>query len=219
MTRNLLLQRQRSSVVRAGVSPAPTGHAHRPDRLREDTTGRAHGPAAATACRHDQLPRRSDQFGSRRALHGHRWRRGVDRRAADQGRQGRSHLLSGRGGGGTPRFARHPAFADRSPSRSLSGPRRRGRRRTRSLHARVFLQPRVPQFVEGTQAVVPSTLRDAADALPSARAGGRGDRRRGRHRTGRRPNDSCSAQPRSGPQTKRSTSNPRPPVCWSPQRS
>ncbi len=71
--RNLLLQRQRSSVVRAGVPPAPAGDAHRPDRLREDTTGRAHGPAAAPSRRDHQLPRRSDQLRSRRAIHGDRW--------------------------------------------------------------------------------------------------------------------------------------------------
>src|ERR1700730_15423849 len=54
--RYLLLERQRSPVVRAGVSPTSTRDAHRPDGVRQDTLGRAHGSAAGTAGGHHQLP-------------------------------------------------------------------------------------------------------------------------------------------------------------------
>ena len=59
--------------------------------------------------------------------------------------------------------------------------------RTGELHARVLVQPRLPQLAEGTQAVVPAAVRHASDALSAAGPRGRGDRRRGGHRPAGRP--------------------------------
>ena len=140
------------------------------------------GAAAATARGHHQLPRRPHQLRSRRPLHGDRRRRGVDRRAAHQSGQGRRDLLPGRGRGGTPRLAGHPALAHRPPPRSVSGPGRRGGRSAGDVHARVLVQPRLPQLAQGAQAVLPSAVRHAADEVSAARPRGRGDRRRSRHR-------------------------------------
>ncbi len=87
------------------------------------------------------------------------------------------------------------------------------------VHARVLLQPGLPQFAQGAQTVLPPAVRHAADEVPAARSRGRGDRRRGRHRRWRRHSGLSHAPPPSGPPTTPSTSSRRPPGSWSPRRS
>ena len=81
------------------------------------------------------------------------------------------------------------------------------------VHAGVLVQPGLPQLTQGAQTVVPPAVRHAADELPAARPRGRGDRRRSRHRADDRDSGSCSAPSRSAPPTRPSTSSRRPPGC------
>ena len=62
------------------------------------------------------------------------------------------------------------------------------------VHARVLVQPGLPQLTQGTQAVLPAAVRHAPDAVSAARPRGRGDRRRGGHRACRPPSGLCSAR-------------------------
>jgi len=69
--------------------------------------------------------------------------------------------------------ARHDSLAilhslTESPPRTLFGPGRRGRQRSRILHAGLFVQPRLPQFAQGAQAFVPSAVRHPSDEVSAA---------------------------------------------------
>ena len=87
------------------------------------------------------------------------------------------------------------------------------------VHARVLVQPRLPQLAQGAQTVVPAAVRHAPDEVSAARPRGRGGRRRDGRRRCRRRSGSCSARSPSAPPTTRSTSSRRPPGCWSPPHS
>ena len=50
------------------------------------------------------------------------------------------------------------------------------------IHARVLVQPRLPQLAEGAQAVLPPALRHASDEISATRPRGRGDRGRSGYR-------------------------------------
>ena len=158
-----------------------------PDRLRQDPPRRAHRRAARPARRDHQLPRRPHQLRSRRP---------VPRRPAATS-SGRTDPSPERSATGAICYldevveARHDSLAI---LHSLTDHRRTlyldrtgeavvapGR-----LHARVLVQPGVPQHAQGPEAVVPAAVRDARAGLPAARPRGRGARRRDRHRPRRR---------------------------------
>ena len=132
--------------------------------------------------RHHQLPRRPHQLRPRRPLHGDRRRRGVDRRAAHPGGQGRRDLLPRRGRGGTPRLAGHPALADRPPPRPVPGPRRRGRRGAGDFMLVCSYNPAYRSSLKELKPSFRQRFVTLADEVPAARPRGRGDRRRSRHR-------------------------------------
>ena len=87
------------------------------------------------------------------------------------------------------------------------------------LHARLFVQPCLPQLTERAQTVVPPTLRHASDEVSACRSRGRGRSSPKRGSTCRSPSDWSAAPPRSGPRTRHFTSNRRRPACLSPQHS
>ena len=51
---------------------------------------------------------------------------------------------------------------------AVPGPGRRGRAGARHVHARVLLQPGLPQLTQGAQTVVPPAVRHAADEVSAA---------------------------------------------------
>ena len=62
-------QRQRGQALRAGLRAAAAGYAHRPDGMRQDAVRRVHGGPVGSVTGHRQLPRRSHQLRSGRAIH------------------------------------------------------------------------------------------------------------------------------------------------------
>ncbi len=107
---------------------------------------------AGAADHHRRLPRRPDGQRPRRPLPARGRDDALDRWAADPRREGRRHLLPGRGRRGAQGHDRPHPPAHRLPAPAADREARPGPRGGRRLPARHLLQPGLPERAQGPQA-------------------------------------------------------------------